>query len=147
MNAHGAEPRRSSRGGACVAHTFAVHVRAGPELVWTALTEAGQTAAYLYGLAAHSTWIPGAPIGFRLGDRTEVTGRVLHAQCPERLSYVLQSEPNDPPTYLTWLIRQAPGGCTIRLEIDEVDSADSPEDAEDVWLPVLAALQHLLNPA
>ena len=75
-----------------------------------------------------------------------VTGRVLHAQCPERLSYVLQSGPHDPPTFLTWLIRPAPGGCTIRLEIDEVDNADSREDAEDVWLPVLAALQHLVNP-
>ena len=119
---------------------------ARPELAWTALTDADQTAAYLYGLAAHSTWIPGAPIGFCLGNRTELTGRVLHAQRPERLSYVLQSAPHDPPTYLTWLIRQAPGGCTIRLEIDEVDSADSREDAEDAWLPVLAALQHLVNP-
>jgi hypothetical protein len=27
-----------------------------------------------------------------------------------------------------------------------VDTADSPEDAEDIWLPVLAALQRLLNP-
>jgi uncharacterized protein YndB with AHSA1/START domain len=143
---HDTEPRRSPRGGACVAHTFAAYVRARPELAWTALTDADQTAAYLYGLAAHSTWIPGAPIGFCLGDRTELTGRVLHAQRPERLSYVLQSAPHDPPTYLTWLIRQAPGGCTIRLEIDEVDNADSREDAEDVWLPVLAALQHLLNP-
>src|ERR1700693_2333875 len=143
---HDAEPRRSPRGGACVARTFAAYVRAHPELAWTALTDADQTAAYLYGLAAHSTWIPGAPIGFCLGDRTELTGRVLHAQQPQRLSYVLQSAPHDPPTHLTWLIRPAPGGCTIRLEIDEVDNADSREDAEDVWLPVLAALQHLLNP-
>jgi hypothetical protein len=37
-------------------------------------------------------------------------------------------------------------GCTIRLQIDEVDTADSPEDAEDIWLPVLAALQRLLTP-
>ena len=145
MNAHGAEPRRSSRGGACVAHTFAAQVRVCPRLVWAALTDADKTAAYLYGLAAHSTWIPGARIGFCLGDRTELTGRVLHAQRPERLSYVLQSGPRDPPTFLTWLIRPTPGGCTIRLEIDEVDNADSREDAEDVWLPVLAALQHLLN--
>jgi len=143
---HDAEPRRSPRGGACIAHTFAAYVRARRELAWTALTDADQTAAYLYGLAAHSTWIPGAPIGFCLGDRTELTGRVLHAQRPERLSYVLQSAPHDPPTYLTWLIRAAPGGCTSRLEIDEVDNADSREDAEDVWLPFLAALQHLLNP-
>jgi uncharacterized protein YndB with AHSA1/START domain len=144
---HDTSSRRSSGGGACVAHTFAAYVRARPELAWTALTDAGQTAVYLYGLAARSTWIPGAPIGFCLGDRTELTGRVLHAQRPERLSYVLQSTPNDPPTFLTWLIRPAPGGCTIRLVIDEVDDAGSREEAEDVWLPVLAALQHLLNPA
>jgi hypothetical protein len=47
---------------------------------------------------------------------------------------------------LSLLIRAAPGGCTIRLEIDEADRADSREEAEDAWLPVLAALQHLLNP-
>ena len=49
--------------------------------------------------------------------------------------------------YLTWLLRPAPGGCAVRLEIDEVDAADSQKDAEDVWLPVLAALQLLVNPA
>ena len=102
---HDAEPRRSPRGGACVAHTFAAYVRARPELVWTALTDADKTAAYLHGLAAHSTWIPGAGIGFRLGGRTELTGRVLYARRPGRLSYVLQSGPHDPPTHLTWLIR------------------------------------------
>ncbi len=82
MNAHDAEPRRAPRGGACVAHTFAAHVRACPGLVWVALTDAGKTAAYLHGVAAHSMWIAGAPISFRLGDRTELTGRVLHARCP-----------------------------------------------------------------
>jgi hypothetical protein len=60
-------------------------------------------------------------------------------------SYLLRSGPHDPPAHLTWRLRPAPGGCTVRLEIDEVDHADSPEDAEDVWLPVLAALQLLLN--
>ena len=48
--------------------------------------------------------------------------------------------------YLTWLLRAAPGGCAVRLEVDEVENPDSAEDAEDVWLPVLAALQLLLNP-
>jgi hypothetical protein len=49
--------------------------------------------------------------------------------------------------YLTWLLRPAPGGCTVHLETDEVDHADSPQDAEDIWLPVLAALQLLIHPA
>jgi hypothetical protein len=57
VGAHDAEPRRSPRGGACVAHTFADHVRARPELGWTALTDADKTAAHLYGLAVHSTWV------------------------------------------------------------------------------------------
>jgi len=35
----------------------------------------------------------------------------------------------------------------VRLEIDEPDIADSSQGAEDVWLPVLAALQLLMNPA
>jgi len=64
----------------------------------------------------------------------------------ERLSYLLRSGPDDPPVYLTWLLRPTPGRCTVRLQIDEVDTADSPEGAEDIWLPVLAALQHLLTP-
>jgi uncharacterized protein YndB with AHSA1/START domain len=140
-----AGPSRPPRGVACVAHVFAAHVRADPGLVWAALTDPGQTAAYLHGLAAHSTWVPGDPIEFRLGDRVELIGRVLHVQHHERLSYLLRSGPHDPPVYLTWLLRPAPGGCTIRLEVDEVDIADTPEEAEDTWLPVLAALQFLVN--
>ena len=153
--AHGTEPSHSPRGEpgrqppgvACAAHVFAAHVRADPGLVWTALTDPGQTAAYLYGLAAHSTWLPGDPIEFRLGGRAEAIGRVLHARCHERLSYLLQAGPGDPPVYLTWLLRPAPGGSVVRLEIDEVDHADAPQEAEDVWLPVLAALQLLVNQA
>jgi hypothetical protein len=54
--------------------------------------------------------------------------------------------PGDPCVYLTWLIRPARDGCTIRLEIDEAGHPDSREDAEDAWLPVLGALQQVVNP-
>ncbi len=141
------EPSRPPRGVACAGYVFTAHVRADPALVWTALTNSGQTAAYLYGLAAHSTWVPGDPIDFRADGRTAAIGQVMHATREERLSYLLQAGPGDPPVYLTWLLRPAPGGCTVRLEIDQVDHADSPQDAEDIWLPVLAALQLLVNPA
>ena len=140
---HGRQPR----GVACTAHVFAAHVGADPGLVWTALTDPGQTAAYLYGLAAHSSWVPGHPIEFRLAGRVEAIGCVLHARGRERLSYLLQAGPGDPPVFLTWRLRPTPGGCVVRLEIDEPDTPGSPQDAEDVWLPVLAALQLLVNPA
>jgi Activator of Hsp90 ATPase homolog 1-like protein len=141
------EPGRPPRGVACARHVFAAHVRGDPGLVWTALTDPGQSAAHLYGLAAHSTWLPGHPIEFRLDGRVAAIGSVLHARRCQRLSYLMQAGLGDPPVYLTWLLRRAPGGCTVRLEIDEVDHADSAEDAEDVWLPVLAALQLLVNAA
>ena len=100
MDARDTEPGLSSRGVTFAAHTFAAWTRADPEVVWTALTDPGQTPEFLYGLAADSTW----------------------------------------------LIRPGPGGCTIRLQIDEIDTADSLQDAEDIWLPVLEALQQLVNP-
>ena len=128
------------------AHTFAAWTRAEPEVVWTALTDPGQTPEFLYGLAADSTWVPGVPLHFRHGGDVQVSGRVLCVQRNERLSYVLQSAPADPPVYLTWMIRPGPGGCTIRLQIDEIDTADSLQEAEDIWLPVLEALQRLVNP-
>jgi hypothetical protein len=37
-----------------------------------------------------------------------------------------------------------PGGSTIWLQIDETEFADTDEEAENTWLPVLAALQELL---
>ena len=39
-----------------------------------------------------------------------LAGRVLHSQPPCRLSFVLQTAPEDPPLYLTWQVRPCPGG-------------------------------------
>ena len=122
---------------------FACFSPADPDRIWSALTDAAQTPAYLYGLAAHSTWTPDAPIELR-HNGFALRGRVVCSRRNERLSYLLQSDPDDPPVYLTWLIRPRAGGCTIRLEIDEVDFADGTQEAEDTWLPVLAALQTVL---
>jgi uncharacterized protein YndB with AHSA1/START domain len=131
---------------------FACFVPAEPERVWEALTDAGHTSAYLYGLAAHSTWEIDAPIDFlplgQSDERSSLTGRVVCVQQHRRLSYFVQASPDDPPTYLTWLTRPSPGGVTVRLYIDEIECGDDEEGAEDVWLPVLTALQqHLSEPA
>jgi uncharacterized protein YndB with AHSA1/START domain len=126
-------------------HTFACHTAARPDQVWAALTDPDRTGRHLYGLAAHSTWEPDAPIILRHAGRPCLTGHVLCARPHERLSYVLQTAAGDPPVYVTWLIRPTGPGCTIRLVVDDPESADSAEDAEDVWLPVLAALQRQLD--
>ena len=134
-------------------HQFALTTAAAPAAVWTALTDGDLTRRYLHGLAAHSTWPPGAPLTLRSGGGPggppaagRLTGQVLRAEPPRQLSYLLRSGPDDPPTFLTWQLRATPGGTTVRLQIDELEGS-SDEDAEDTWLPVLAALRALLDPA
>jgi uncharacterized protein YndB with AHSA1/START domain len=124
---------------------FTCATNAGLALVWSALTEPDQTSRYLYGLAAHSSWEPNAPIKFQ-HETVVLHGHVMHVDPPCRLSYYLSAGPDDPVTYLTWQIRTCPAGSTIRLQIDETDpfKPDIEEEAEDTWLPVLAALQLLL---
>lgn len=124
--------------------TFAGHTPADPAQVWAALTDPARTPAYLYGLALHSTWGPDASIEGRQGGTVALGGRVLCARPGERLSYLLAAGADDPPVYVTWLIRPHPAGSTIRLLIDEVESADCADAAEDTWLPVLAGLQQVL---
>jgi uncharacterized protein YndB with AHSA1/START domain len=123
---------------------FTCSTAASPETVWSALTDPERTKAFLYGLAAHSCWQVDAAIDFR-HERYRLQGQVMHADRPCRLSYVMAAGPEDPPTYVTWQIRSSPAGSTIRLQIDETESADTVEEAEDVWLPVLAALQRHLD--
>jgi uncharacterized protein YndB with AHSA1/START domain len=143
-------------------HQFALSTVADPAAVWSALTHGDLTRRYLNGLAAYSTWTPGAPLTFRSGGETAgpltagqptagpltagpLTGQVLRAEPPRQLSYLLQSGPQDPPTFLSWRLRATAGGTTLRLQIDEFDGS-SDDEAEDTWLPILAALRTLLDP-
>jgi uncharacterized protein YndB with AHSA1/START domain len=123
---------------------FTCSTSACPQVVWAALTEPEQTRQYLYGLAAHSCWNVDSAIEFRHEGPTLV-GQVMHAEAPCRLSYYVAAGPEDPPTYITWQIRSSPAGSTIRLQIDEAETPDTVEEAEDTWLPVLAALQRHLE--
>jgi hypothetical protein len=68
-----------------------------------------------------------------------------HVRADPGMVWAALTGPGDPPLYLTWRLRPARGGCVVRLEIDEPGTAGSLQDAEDVWLPVLAALQRLVN--
>jgi uncharacterized protein YndB with AHSA1/START domain len=128
---------------------FQCFTAAGPARVWAALTGTEETSGYLHGLAAHSSWQADASILFQANQSSttgdsSLIGRVLHARPPCQLSYSVQSGPEDPPLYLTWQIRPCQGGSAVQLQIDEMEYADSDEEAENTWLPILASLQALL---
>ena len=48
-----------------------------------------------------------------------LTGEVLIAQEPRRLSYSLQAGQGQPATYVTWAIPGTSTGCVVRLYVDE----------------------------
>ncbi len=123
---------------------FSFFTGAEPMAVWTALTDAAQTPRYLYGLALQSDWEPGSPIVASFRDRPALTGEVLCVDPHHRLSYLIRS-PEAPAVYLTWIVRVREDGCICTLQIDETDATE-PTELEDVWLPVLAALQRTLTP-
>ena len=126
-----------------MAPVFAFFTNATAVEVWSALTDAARTRTYLDGLALQSDWTPGSPIVAPFGGRPAVLGEVLCAQPHRRLSYLIRP-PGASAVYLTWLVRVGDGGSVCTLQIDESD-ASAPTELEDIWLPILASLQRVLN--
>jgi uncharacterized protein YndB with AHSA1/START domain len=122
---------------------FSFFTSAASFSVWATLTDAAQIRQYLDGLALRSTWSPGSPIVAPFRERPTVMGEVLCAQLHHRLSYVIHP-PAATAVYLTWLLRDTDGGCVCTLQVDEAEATE-PTEREDVWLPIVAALQRVLT--
>ncbi|WP_028049033.1 SRPBCC domain-containing protein [Cellulomonas sp. URHD0024] len=126
-----------------VSRAYECRTRATAGRVWSALIDPEQTPTYLYGLALVSSWADQAAVHAAHPLGHALKGQVLCCRLEQRLSYVLQGAADDPPVYLTWLITPDSDGCTVRLEVDELEGAD---DADDAWQPVLTRLVELLGP-
>src|SRR5215472_15678322 len=124
---------------------FHAITRANPECVWDALTTTGVPLDYLHGMTADTDWQPGATVTLALAGHWRLTGEVLAAERPHRLSCTLDDPPGSPSAYLTWELHGTSDGTIIRLNVDEPRPlAGSTEDLESAWLPVLSGLvKHL----
>jgi uncharacterized protein YndB with AHSA1/START domain len=118
---------------------------AKPECVWDALTATGVPLDYVHGMTVESDWQPGATVTMALTGHWRLTGQVLAAKRPCRLSYTLDDPPGSPSVYVTWEVHATCEGTVIRLNVDEPwPLAGSSEDLESAWLPVLSILvKHL----
>jgi uncharacterized protein YndB with AHSA1/START domain len=118
---------------------------ATPERAWNALTATGFPLDYLHGMTVDTDWQPGATVTMALTDQWRLTGEVLAAERPRRLSCTLEDPPGSPSVYITWELRRTGDGTIIRLNVDEPwPLAGSSEDLESAWLPVLSGLvKHL----
>ena len=121
-------------------------VRKKPEQVWEALTATGIPLGYLYGMTVESDWRPGTSVTMTLGDRARLTGDVLVAERPRRLSYTLGDRPGQPSVYVNWELRALGDATIVRLYVDEPwPDADPTDDLEAAWLPVLYDLVAYLD--
>ena len=92
---------------------------ANPECVWDALTATDLPLDYLHGITVKSDWQPGAKVTLALTGQWRLTGEVLAAERPHRLSYTLDDPPGSPGVYVTWELRGTGDGTIIRLNVDE----------------------------
>lgn len=119
---------------------------AEPLSVWNALTATGLPLDYLHGMTVESDWRPGASVTMALTDQWRLTGEVLAADKPHRLSYTLDDAPGTAAVFVTWELRDvAADGTIIRLHVDEPwPLANCADGLETAWLPVLSGLvKHL----
>ena len=119
--------------------------RAGPACAWDARTATGVPLDHLHGMTAESDWQPGATVTLALTGQWRLTGQVLAAERPRRLSCTLDDPPGSPSVHVTWQLHATAEATIIRLNVDEPwPLTGSSEDLESAWLPVLSILvKHL----
>src|SRR5271157_6549265 len=125
-------------------HRFSFLTGAAPGRVWAALTCPDMSPRYLHGMRLESTWAPGSTVELRAPEGQSVFGEAIRVDPPRSLSFALE-QGTAPCRIIGWELRPHQEGTVVRLSIDDVDG-DNEEEVEDVWLPVLAALQGLLGP-
>ncbi|HEY5110542.1 MAG TPA: SRPBCC domain-containing protein [Acidimicrobiales bacterium] len=124
-------------------HRFSFLTGAPPERVWAALTCPDTTPRFLHGMRLESAWVPGSPVELQAPAGHSVSGEAIRVDPPRSLSFALE-QGTAPCRIIGWELRPHPEGTVVRLSIDDVDG-DCEEEVEDVWLPVVAALQGLLD--
>ena len=111
-----------------------------------ALTATGVPLDYLHGMTVECDWQPGATLTMALTGHWRLTGQVLAAERPRRLSYTLDDPPGSPSVYVAWQLHATGEGTIIRLNVDEPwPLAPSTQDLESAWLPVLFGLVNHLE--
>ena len=100
-------------------HVFQIYIRATPEQVWDAITQAEFTKRYFHATHVDSEWSVGSPVRYLYADgRVAVEGEVLEVDRPHRLIYswhVLYHDEAaaEAPSRVTWEL--APSGETTKL--------------------------------
>jgi uncharacterized protein YndB with AHSA1/START domain/DNA-binding transcriptional ArsR family regulator len=130
-------------------YVYVTYIKATPEQVWQALTDADLTARY-WGHRNESDWEPGSTWRHVRTDGSgisDVTGTVVEAVAPERLvmTFPGSDEQREDPSQVTFTIE--PHHDIVRLTVRH-DGLPTEADVEAIsagWPAVMANLKSLLE--
>lgn len=130
-------------------YVYVTYIRATPEDVWRALTDADLTAQF-WGHANVSDWQPGSPWEHRRVDGSgvvDVVGEVLTAEPPVRLVITFEDsqETDREPSVVTFLVE--PHQDIVRLTVthERLPDMDMYNGIAGGWPAVLSNLKSLLE--
>jgi uncharacterized protein YndB with AHSA1/START domain len=134
--------------------TAEVHVAAGPDRVWMALTRPEQIAVYMQGSRVETSWEVGSPItwdGEYDGRPYQDKGEVLAYDEPHTLSVTHYSPmmglPDEPESYhtLVYTLTATEDGTRLELTQDGNESAEQAEQFSASWQQMLEGLKDLVE--
>lgn len=137
--------------GSVPTYVYVTYIRASPEQVWKALTDADLTARY-WGHANISDWQPGSSWEHRRvdgSDIADVTGRVVETEPPRRLVVTFDDAPDAElprePSVVTFLVE--PHHDIVRLTVthERLPNLEMFGGISRGWPAVLANLKSLLE--
>ena len=131
------------------AYVYVTYIKASPEQVWRALTDADLTARY-WGHRNESDWQPGSTWQHLRTDGSgvsDVTGTVLEAVRPERLviTFPGSEEQREKPSHVTFTIEPHEDIVRLTVRHDGLPTVADYEAISGGWPAVLANLKSLLE--
>ncbi len=131
------------------AYVYVTYIRATPQQVWQALTDADLTARY-WGHRNESEWTAGAtwhhrPLG---GGGDDVVGRVLDADPPRRLRFTFEAPhefPGTDPSVVTFTLEAGDGITRLHVVHENLADTTALGQISHGWSAVLANLKSLLE--
>jgi uncharacterized protein YndB with AHSA1/START domain/DNA-binding transcriptional ArsR family regulator len=130
-------------------YVYVTYIRATPQQVWRALTDADLTARY-WGHANVSDWEPGSSWEHRRVDGSgtvDVVGRVLAAEAPTRLVITFEDSPREERDASTVTFLVEPHQDIVRLTVthEKLPNRAMLAGISAGWPAVLANLKSLLE--
>ena len=130
-------------------YVYVTYIKASPEQVWHALTDADLTARY-WGHSNQSDWQPGSTWNHVRTDGSgisDITGTVIEALPPQRLvvTFPDSEAQRDNPSQVTFTIEPHQDIVRLTVRHDGLPTQNDYDNVSGGWPAVMANLKSLLE--